>query len=386
MIADDQHWDCPHVMLIDFGMAKNFSGNRAGGTPGYMPPEFWQYNLWTPKGDVFAMAVMFWSIYNFQQGGPFAVPDAPPYNRIKQATISQPMDCSRFPPGLKEIVEAMSQKDFRKRPTAKEVQQSPYFQHLSDQEEGEPLDPEMVQHLIAAAERTDAQNLIAMKISEGQNLGQMKKMNQLFRQLDGDDDGTVETNEALTILTQCGLDPQAAQGLVDAIIGEDGKIHYSEFMARMISSTTALTAQSLADVFKQLDDDGNGYLSREEVAKLMASKNMASMMNDRSPDSLLQDMDADGDGAIDFNEFCNVMLGRKEASAYQEGDKVEYFSPSYGDWIPCVVTEVNRSGAIQVNCKVGAWLNTEAQAERIRKAQGGITGGYGRDLLAGAFS
>jgi len=382
MIADDKHWDAPHVVLIDFGMAKSFSGTRAGGTPGYMPPEFWQCQLWTPKGDMFALAVTFWSIYNFKQGGPFAVPDAPPYQRIQQATCCQPMDCSKFPPGLREIVQQMAEKDFRKRPTAKQCVESSYFSTLSDQEESEPLDRGMIQNLVKAAERTATQNLIAMEIADSKNLGQMKELNRLFRQLDKDDDGTVDATEAVEVLTQFGLPQAACQSVLDSLVGDDGKITYSEFMAKMIASQETMSASTLSEVFQSIDKDGSGTLSRDEIEALMSHKHLAKLLEGRSSSDLVQEMDCNGDGEISFEEFRSAMLGNTSPSKAQAyfavGDKAEYFSASYGKWIPCDITDVKK-GHVQISVKPGAWLNAQQQTSNLRtpgSGKGAGRGGY----------
>jgi len=268
----------------------------------------------------------------------------------------------------------MAEKDFRRRPTAAEVHASAYFQNLSNAEEAQPLDEEMVNNLVRAATRTDAQNLIALKIADGQNLGQMKEMNELFRQLDGDDDGTVESGEAMQVMTKCGLDAATAQQLVDSIIGSDGKIRYSEFMGRMISSKQALNSNTLSAVFRDIDTDGSGTLNRSELEQLMGAKNMESLMEGRSADDLLAEMDANGDGVISFQEFCSAMLGSGKKDGFSVGDAVQYHSPSAGSWIDCQVTEVHPSGAIQINVKPGAWLKREIVDSRIRKA--GRGGGY----------
>merc|ERR1719353_2007021 len=105
------------------------------------------------------------------------------------------MDCSRFPPGLKELVEQMAAKDFRKRPTAQQVVQSSYFQNLSTAG-AQPLAPEMVKNLHTAARRTSTQNIIALEMANRKNLGQMKSLNDLFRTFDKDGDGSVGKDEA----------------------------------------------------------------------------------------------------------------------------------------------------------------------------------------------
>jgi calcium-dependent protein kinase len=379
MIADDKHWDAPQVVVIDFGMAKNFAGTRAGGTPGYMPPEFWQYQLWTPKGDMFALAVTFWGIYNFRQGGPFQVPDAPPFQRIQQATCAQPMDCSRFPPGLKEVVQQMATKDFRQRPSAKQVLESAYFRGLASMEDKEPLDNSMIQGLVKASQRSAAQNMMALELSSQKNLGQMKQLNALFRQLDGDGDGTVKADEATEVLAKMGLPADACQKLMDALVGDDGKIKYSEFMAKMIASQESMSAASLSEAFNSIDKDHSGSLNRAEIAELMTHKNMASIVEGRSADDLLQEMDQNGDGEISFDEFKRTMLGEtaRPKANFSEGDDTEYYSASYGKWIPCKITAVDPHGRVQISVKPGAWLDAAMQSSSLRKPGGGKGGGKG---------
>jgi len=377
MIADDKHWAAPHVMLIDFGMAKSFHGSRVGGTPGYIPPEVWCHQLWTPKGDIFALAVTFWSIYNFSTGGPFVLNPTPPPVPIhcafpgmepyQYATVHRQMDCSRFPPGLKELVEQMAAKDFRKRPTAQQVVQSSYFQTLSTTGT-QPLAPEMVKNLHTAARRTSTQNIIALEMANRKNLGQMKSLNDLFRTFDKDGDGSVGKDEASQALHSMGFNVSECAKMVDSLVGDDGKMKYSEFMARMIASQEAMSSSELAEVFQSLDTDGNGTLCRSELNELLKKPNMASLVDGRSAEDLIAEMDIDGDGVVGFEEFRRAMLGDSATASchFSKGDVAEYYSRSQGGWIPCKIIEVDRrSGKVQVNVKPGAWVRPDSDVRKV---------------------
>jgi calcium-dependent protein kinase len=374
MIATDNAWRKPPVMLIDFGMAKNYSGTRFGGTPGYMPPEFWTHDMWTPKGDMFALAVTFWGIYNGQpgQGGPFARPQIPGWQGIQafqltaQATCQEPMNCSQFPAGLQEIVQAMASKDFRQRPTAKDVCNSAYFQKLSDYEEGQPIDEKLVRGLVKAAEQNVAQNMVALLIAEQRNLGQMKTLNNLFRQLDQSDNGKITADDARQALKQVGLG-DIAQKVVDSF-GGDGEIMYTEFMAKMIVAQEGFTKSSLAEAFKSMDKDGSGMLSRDEIKEVLTHKNMESITDERSVDSLMELMDLNGDGVISFSEFAAVMIGKppRAQSRFSQGETVEYRSASLGKWIPAKIVSVSAHGRVQIDVKPGAWFDADLQSSSLR--------------------
>merc|ERR1719359_2158254 len=53
----------PQIALIDFGLTKCSAGaGESGGTPGYMPPEWFDLQIWLPRGDIFCMGVVFYQL------------------------------------------------------------------------------------------------------------------------------------------------------------------------------------------------------------------------------------------------------------------------------------------------------------------------------------
>merc|ERR1719174_217903 len=93
MIAGDSHWQSPKVVVIDFGLAKGFhDAAQTCGTPGYMPPEVWTNQLWTPKGDMHALAMML--IQTFTGQLPFL---GRSMEEIQHKTLHMPVDVSRLP-------------------------------------------------------------------------------------------------------------------------------------------------------------------------------------------------------------------------------------------------------------------------------------------------
>jgi len=53
----------PQCVLIDVGLSVHMVGEgESGGTPGYRPPEVCESSIWSPKGDVFSMGVVFFQL------------------------------------------------------------------------------------------------------------------------------------------------------------------------------------------------------------------------------------------------------------------------------------------------------------------------------------
>jgi len=216
-----------------------------------------------------------------------------------------------------------------------------------------------------------------MEIGQQHNVASMKKFNDLFMFLDKEGDGNVLKDEAVEGLRKLGAKDDLINKLVDGLLGDDGKIRYMEFMARLIASTTRIESSQLASFFKNVDTDNSGTLSRDEVAALLEQKNMESLLGGRSADELLQEMDQNQDGVVSFGEFQRAVLGQsRPKSAFNKGDEVMYYSTSLQRFVDCSVTEVNPStGAIQINVKPGAWIDLKMQKSHIRP-KGGAGGGY----------
>ncbi len=62
-----------------------------------------------------------------------------------------------------------------------------------------------------------------------------------------------------------------------------------------------LTEEQLRGYFNQIDKDGNGFLSKEEVGSLLKTTN--SEHSDEILDNFFKNLDTDKDGKISFKEF-----------------------------------------------------------------------------------
>ena len=70
----------------------------------------------------------------------------------------------------------------------------------------------------------------------------------------------------------------------------------------MIDSKKILTEDRLQKAFSMFDKDGNGKLSLEEIKVFFGG-------NDKTWKRVLKEVDVNGDGVVDFNEFKKMMIG-----------------------------------------------------------------------------
>lgn len=132
MVADTSYGS-PRLVLIDFGLSAAFIGSRSGvcGTPGYIPPETWQSNLWYPSGDVFSLGVVFFQLLTNVQGV-LLPPQGSPMGMAEfaQAALFKPLPWEHFPQGapvLQDLVARMLVRERPQRPRPAQALAHPWF-------------------------------------------------------------------------------------------------------------------------------------------------------------------------------------------------------------------------------------------------------------------
>ncbi|XP_056889601.1 calcium-binding protein 7 isoform X1 [Takifugu flavidus] len=70
--------------------------------------------------------------------------------------------------------------------------------------------------------------------------------------------------------------------------------------------------QKIREAFKVFDRDGNGFISKQELG--MAMRSLGYMPNEVELEVIIQRLDMDGDGQVDFEEFV-TLLGPKLTAA-----------------------------------------------------------------------
>lgn len=88
----------------------------------------------------------------------------------------------------------------------------------------------------------------------------------------------------------------------------DNEIDFEEFLILMSSKKPNKNDpdKELKDAFAVFDADGSGTISKSELKKLM--KNLGQTLSDPELDAMMEEVDTDGNGEIDFAEFKSMMV------------------------------------------------------------------------------
>ena len=93
----------------------------------------------------------------------------------------------------------------------------------------------------------------------------------------------------------------------------NGDISYNEFLTSIIDSKKFITNDRLDKAFKLFDKDGNGKLSIEEIRLVFGG-------DENKWQQIIQDIDLNDDGEVDFEEFKHLMTGTKSRELLQENN------------------------------------------------------------------
>ena len=87
-------------------------------------------------------------------------------------------------------------------------------------------------------------------------------------------------------------------------IDGNGTIDYTEFVMATMNEKLFLTNDKLLQAFKMFDKDGSGTISPEEIKEVLG---FDSNTNQKLIDDIIKEVDENGDGEIQFEEFVHMM-------------------------------------------------------------------------------
>lgn len=123
--------------------------------------------------------------------------------------------------------------------------------------------------------------------------------------------GTITLAELKEVMKSLGQNPtekELTQMIKSVDDNGDNEIDFEEFLILMSSKKPSSNDpdKELRDAFAVFDADGSGSISRTELKKLM--KNLGQTLSDAELDAMMDEVDTDGNGEIDFNEFKSMMV------------------------------------------------------------------------------
>lgn len=92
--------------------------------------------------------------------------------------------------------------------------------------------------------------------------------------------------------------------------GKDHLIKYNfilEFLAATIDAQIYLREENLRNAFMMFDQDESGRIDAKEVRQLLQGEDYKDDIDMNQVDKIIKEVDVNGDGEIDFEEFLAMM-------------------------------------------------------------------------------
>ncbi|BFZ19131.1 hypothetical protein BsWGS_22170 [Bradybaena similaris] len=143
---------------------------------------------------------------------------------------------------------------------------------------------------------------------------QIRELREAFRLFDKDGDGSISTEELGTVMRNLGQFPsvdELNQMLQEIDIDGDGTFSFEEFVQVManvggLSETSQESEEEeLRQAFRVFDKSGCGYITPSDLRAVLQC--MGQELTEEEIDEMIAEVDIDGDGRIDFEEFITCM-------------------------------------------------------------------------------
>lgn len=196
--------------------------------------------------------------------------------------------------------------------------------------------------------------------------GKLLELKDAFDAYDDDKSGHLDRREIGMLIADCGLTMRSANDReqVNEIINEmdvdgDGNIAFKEFLHLVTTLRKFSRDKNIADlkdIFQQYDKDGSESLSLAECSRMLEQMKLTPKTREeqRQIAILLEEVDEDGSGELDFNEFAQLYqhvseklasLNRKAELAVAKNmnlsrSKVEEYSQAFATLDPQGVGEL----------------------------------------------
>lgn len=136
------------------------------------------------------------------------------------------------------------------------------------------------------------------------------ELKRVFNEFDLDGDNLIQLNELRTAMSNMGTNAKEEEIVAmfqAADVNSDGGISFDEFVKIARANPVAL---SLKSVFADLDRDGDGYITRDELVD--AFNRLGHSLNVEEATALCRHNDVNMDGKLNFDEFVRMMCRERK--------------------------------------------------------------------------
>nr|QGQ62241.1 Troponin C [Demodex folliculorum] len=143
---------------------------------------------------------------------------------------------------------------------------------------------------------------------------QVQMLRKAFDMFDREKKGYIACNMVSTILRTLGQtfeESDLQQLIIEIDADGSGQLGFDEFLtltARFLVEEDAEAMQEeLREAFRLYDKEGNGYIKTSDLREILRA--LDDKLTADELDEMIAEIDTDGSGTVDFDEFMEMMTG-----------------------------------------------------------------------------
>jgi len=297
-----------HLKLIDFGFSKMWDPNIrmhvSCGTLAYVAPEVLERS-YTSQCDMWSLGVIVFILLAGYM--PFAGGNQQVQSRkIAEGNYTlRPERWNSVSKDATDFTKALLQVDPAKRLTAQTALEHPWIARRDVNAKAD-VDQGVIDALrqfgSASKFRRCCMEMMAWSLSNEER----SQVRQYFLTMDQNKQGTITLHELKQILVERFHVPdEETRQIFEALdTNNDEEIHYSDFLAAMVSNRIAMHDDLLRSAFKRFDQNNTGYITPESLRQVLGET-----FEGEKVESLVKEADQLQDGRISYAEFVSYLRG-----------------------------------------------------------------------------
>ena len=300
------------LKLIDFGTAielpKRKKLTKFIGTSYYLAPEVIAEN-YDEKCDIWSCGII---LYILLCG-------YPPFNGLSNNDIYRAIRYSKLcfnknawsniSKEAISLISKMLEKNPKKRISAEECLNDFWFKKVNfNRKQTVGINQyEILERMAQFVQQNKFKQAVLQYISTQFNLKkEEEELKHVFKEFDKEGKGVISREDFITTIDKLYgniISIELSNEFYSNIdLDNSGSISYNEFLTSVIDSKKILTEDRLKKAFNMFDKDGSGTLDIEEIKGFFGG-------NENTWKRILTDVDDNGDGQVDFQEFKKMMIG-----------------------------------------------------------------------------
>mmetsp|Transcript_5920 Transcript_5920/g.15058 ORF Transcript_5920/g.15058 Transcript_5920/m.15058 type:complete len:548 (-) Transcript_5920:63-1706(-) len=313
-----------HLKLIDFGFSHIWEPNTkmklSCGTLAYVAPEVLnksytsQCDLWSLGVITFIMLSGYMPFYGSEEHQIECIKSGKWANKPeKWAKVSDP---------AKDFMQSLMVVSPSKRLTAEQALNHPFIhdRQMSKQQSSELIDADIVEALQGFAKASQFRRACMSVMAWSLTSEERAKVRDAFIAMDESRQGTITLGELKKVLTEkFTFSDEQVQPIFEALdTGENDQIHYTEFLAAMVSTRIAMHDDLLRATFQRFDVDNSGSITVDNLRVVLGDS-----FDGEEVENLIKEADFAGDGKISYDEFIRYLKeGDAEGNAMSAAERI----------------------------------------------------------------